>query len=43
MELSDKKVLITGASGFIGFYTVRAFIDAGWTVITANRSANVIA
>lgn len=42
MELSDKKVLITGASGFIGFYTVRAFIDAGWTVITANRSANVI-
>lgn len=34
-----KVALICGATGFIGGYTVRAFVDAGWQVMGAGRSA----
>ena len=34
----DKKVLVTGSSGFIGSHVVREFIDLGYEVVGVSRS-----
>ena len=40
--MRKRSVLITGATGFIGRSTVKAFQSAGWDVTQAVRVANSI-
>jgi GDP-4-dehydro-6-deoxy-D-mannose reductase len=34
------KALVTGASGFVGRYLVRALVESGWRVVTLDRSGH---
>ena len=37
-DSGNKKVLVTGSSGFIGSHVVREFIDLGYEVVGVSRS-----
>ncbi len=37
--MSGKKILVTGATGFIGRYVVESLLDAGYTVVATSAHA----
>jgi UDP-glucose 4-epimerase len=37
MTMTSKRALITGATGFLGRYTVKAFVDSGYEIVALKR------